>query len=161
MTLNINYEQLIKDSLKIAIKELLKSVSKTGLPGKHHFFISFITDFPGVEIAEWMKKDYPNDMTIVIQNWFDDLQVDDQYFSIVLNFKNKPEKMKIPFASIISFSDPSVNFSLQFENSIKQNLEPLTDKTKNKENSKSSDEDFHTEEKNNIIKFEKFKKLDK
>ena len=72
-----------------------------------------------------MIKDYPNDMTIVIQNWFEDLQVDDQYFSIVLNFKNKPEKMKIPFASIISFSDPSVNFSLQFENSIKQNLEPL------------------------------------
>ena len=66
MTLNINYEQLIKDSLKVAIKELLKSISKEGLPGKHHFFISFITNFPGVEISEWMIKDYPNDMTIVI-----------------------------------------------------------------------------------------------
>ena len=161
MTLNINYEQLINDSLKIAIKELLKDVSKKGLPGKHHFFISFISKFPGVEIAEWMIKDYPNDMTIVIQNWFEDLQVDDQYFSIVLNFKNKPEKMKIPFASIISFSDPSVNFSLQFENSIKQNLEPLIELKENKERSKSSDQDFQTEEKNNIIQFEKFKKLDK
>ena len=122
-----------KDSLKVAIKELLKSVSKKGLPGKHHFFISFITNFPGVEISEWMIKDYPNDMTIVIQNWFEDLQVDDQYFSVVLNFKNKPEKMKIPFASIISFSDPSVNFSLQFENSMKQNLETMID-TKEKYN---------------------------
>ncbi len=161
MTLNINYEQLIKDSLKIAIKELLKSVAIKGLPGKHHFFISFVTNFPGVQIAEWMIKDYPNDMTIVIQNWFEDLQVDEQYFSVVLNFKNKPEKMKIPFASIISFSDPSVNFSLQFENSIKQNLEPLIELKENKERSKSSDQDFQTEEKNNIIQFEKFKKLDK
>ena len=161
MTLKINYEELIKDSLKIAIKELLKSISKKGLPGNHHFFISFNTNFPGVEIAEWMVKDYPNDMTIVIQNWFEDLQVDDQYFSVVLNFKNKPEKMKIPFASIISFSDPSVNFSLQFENSIKQNLEPLIELKENKEKSKSSDQDFQREEKNNVIQFEKFKKLDK
>ena len=158
MTLNINYEQLIKDSLKVAIKELLKGVSKKGLPGKHHFFISFVTNFPGVQIAEWMIKDYPNDMTIVIQNWFEDLQVDEQYFSVVLNFKNKPEKMKIPFDSIISFSDPSVNFSLQFENSIKQNLKPLIELKENKERSKSSDQDFQTEEKNNIIQFEKFKK---
>jgi hypothetical protein len=158
MTLNINYEQLIKDSLKIAIKELLKSVAIKGRPGNHHFFISFITNFPGVQIAEWMIKDYPNDMTIVIQNWFEDLQVDDQYFSVVLNFKNKPEKMKIPFASIISFSDPSVNFSLQFENSIKQNLEPLTDSKENNSISKSSNDDFHAKEKNNVIQFEKFKK---
>ena len=161
MTLNINYERLIKDSLKIAIKELLKSVSKKGLPGKHHFFISFITKFPGVEIAEWMIKEYPKDMTIVIQNWFEDLEVDDQYFSIVLNFKNKPEKMKIPFDSIISFSDPSVNFSLQFENSMKQNLETMIDTKENYVKSESSDNDLRMEETNNIIQFEQFKKLDK
>ena len=161
MTLKINYEKLIKDSLKIAIKELLKSISKKGLPGNHHFFISFSTNFPGVEIAEWMIKDHPNDMTIVIQNWFENLQVDDQYFSVVLNFKNKPEKMKIPFASVISFSDPSVNFSLQFENSVKQNFKPLTDSKEPNKKSKSSNDDFHAEEKNNVIQFEKFKKLDK
>jgi hypothetical protein len=108
-----------------------------------------------------MIKDYPNDMTIVIQNWFEDLQVNDQYFSVILNFKNKPEKMKIPFASIISFSDPSVNFSLQFENSIQQNLEPLTDSEADSKTSKSSNNDFNTEEKNNVIQFEKFKKSDK
>ena len=161
MTLNINYEQLIKDSLKVAIKELLKSVSKKGLPGKHHFFISFITNFPGVEISEWMIKDYPNDMTIVIQNWFEDLKVDDKYFSIVLNFKNKPEKMKIPFASIISFSDPSVNFSLQFEDLTKQKLESLIDSKESNDKSESSSEKFSLEEKNNVIQFEKFKKSDK
>ena len=131
MTFTINYEDIIKDSLKNAIKKLLLDVSLEGLPGDHHFYISFITSFPGVKIAEWMIKDYPNKMTIVIQNWYENLNIDDKCFSIVLNFKNKPEKMKIPFASIISFSDPSVNFSLQFENSIKQNLEPLINSKEN------------------------------
>ena len=161
MTLNINYEQLIKDSLKTAIKGLLKSVSEQGLPGDHHFFISFNTNFEGVEISDWMVGKYPNEMTIVIQNWFENLNVDDQCFSIVLNFNNKPEKMKIPFDSIISFSDPSVNFSLQFENSMKQNLETMIDTKEKNVKTESSDEDFRIEETNNIIQFEQFKKLDK
>ena len=161
MTFNINYDQLIKDSLKIAIKKLLRDVAEKGLPGNHHFYISFITKFPGVEIAEWMIKEYSNDMTIVIQNWFQELQVDDQCFSIVLNFKNKPEKMKIPFNSIISFSDPSVDFSLQFERSTKQNYEPFIETMENNEKSKSSHKDLNVEENNNVIQFEKFKKLDK
>ena len=161
MTLNINYEQLIKNSLKIAIKELLKSISEEGLPGKHHFYISFITKFPGVEISEWMMEDYPNEMTIVIQNWFEDLNVDDQYFSIVLNFNNKPEKMKIPFDSIVSFSDPSANFSLQFEDANKENLSSLIDTKENNGKSTLSDEEVSIEEKNNVIQFEKFKKSDK
>ena len=160
MTLNINYEQLIKDSLKTAIKGLLKSVSEQGLPGDHHFFISFNTNFEGVEISDWMVGKYPNEMTIVIQNWFENLNVDDQFFNIVLSFNNKPEKIKIPFDSIISFSDPSVNFSLQFENSINQNLETLIDSSKNMEKSKSNNKDLKLEKNNNIIQFEKFKKLD-
>jgi hypothetical protein len=127
MTFTINYEEIIKDSLKNAIKKLLLNVSLKGLPGDHHFYISFITNFPGVKIAEWMMKDFPNDMTVVIQNWFENLHVDDKGFSIVLNFKNKPEKLSIPFESIISFSDPSVNFSLQFESSVSQNLETIMD----------------------------------
>ena len=160
MTLNINYEQLIKDSLKLAIKELFKSVSEQGLPGDHHFFISFNTNFEGVEISDWMEEKYPNEMTIVIQNWFENLNVDDQFFNIVLNFNNKPEKMKIPFDSIISFSDPSVNFSLQFENSINQNLEPLIDSSKNMGKPESNNKDLKLEKNNNIIQFKKFKKLD-
>ena len=160
MTLDINYEQLIKNSLKIAIKELLKSVSEKGLPGHHHFFISFNTNFEGVEISDWMVGKYPNEMTIVIQNWFENLKVDDQCFDIVLNFNNKPEKMKIPFDSIISFSDPSVNFTLQFENSINQNLEPLIDSKDNKEKYEPNNKDLKLEKNNNVIQFEKFKKLD-
>ena len=158
MTFTINYEEIIKDSLKNAIKKLLLDVSLNGLPGDHHFYISFITNLPDVKIAEWMMKDYPNEMTIVIQNWFENLHVDDKFFSIILNFKNKPEKLTIPFESIISFSDPSVNFSLQFEGSVSQNLDTIID-TKEKDTQTQSDkDDLETEQNNNIIQFEKYKK---
>ena len=158
MTFKINYEEIIKDSLKIAIKKLLLDVSLKGLPGDHHFYISFITNFPGVKIAEWMMKDYPNEMTIVIQNWFENLHVDDKSFSIVLNFKNKPEKLNIPFESIISFSDPSVSFSLQFESSVSQNLETIMDIKEKDPQTQSDKDDLESEKNNNIIQFEKYKK---
>ena len=158
MTFTINYEEIIKDSLKKAIKKLLQNVSLKGLPGDHHFYISFITNYPGVKIAEWMMKDYPNEMTIVIQNWFENLHVDDKGFSIVLNFKNQPEKMTIPFESIISFSDPSVNFSLQFEGSVNQNLETIMDIKEKDPQTQSDKDDLESEQNNNIIQFEKYKK---
>ncbi len=158
MTFTINYEEIVKDSLKKAIKGLLQNVSLKGLPGDHHFYISFITNYPGVKIAEWMMKDYPNEMTIVIQNWFENLHVDDKGFSIVLNFKNQPEKMTIPFESIISFSDPSVNFSLQFEGSVNQNLETIMDIKEKDSQTQSDKDDLESEQNNNIIQFEKYKK---
>ncbi len=158
MTFKINYEEIIKDSLKIAIKKLLLDVSLKGLPGDHHFYISFITNFPGVKIAEWMMNDYPNEMTIVIQNWFENLHVDDKSFSIVLNFKNKPEKLTIPFESIISFSDPSVSFSLQFEGSVSQNLETIMDIKEKDPQTQSDKDDLESEKNSNIIQFEKYQK---
>ncbi len=160
MTLTINYEDIIKDSLKNSIKKLLMDVSLKGLPGDHHFYIAFITNFPGVKIAEWMMKEYPNEMTIVIQNWFKDLYVDDKDFGVTLNFKNKTEKMIIPFESILSFSDPSVNFSLQFESSVSQNLEPIMEETESVSQSQSHNDWQKTQRNNNIIQFEKYKKLD-
>ena len=160
MTFNINYEEIIKDSLKNAIKKLLLEISLEGLPGNHYFYISFITNFPGVKIAKWMIKDYPNEMTIVIQNWFENLHVDDKEFSVVLNFKNKPEKLTIPFGSILSFSDPSVNFSLKFEGSLSQNLETIMDTKENDSQPQSFNDDLKSEQNNNIIQFEKYKKLD-
>ena len=158
MTFTINYEEIIKDSLKNAIKKLMLDVSLKGLPGDHHFYITFITNFSGVEIAKWMRNDYPNEMTIVIQNWFENLHVDDKNFSIVLNFKNKPEKLNIPFESIISFSDPSVNFSLQFEGSVSQNFETIMDIKEKDPQTQSDKDDLESEKNNNIIQFEKYKK---
>ena len=158
MTFTINYEDIIKDSLKNAIKKVLLDVSLKGLPGDHHFYISFITNFPGVKIAEWMMNDYPNEMTIVIQNWFENLHVDDKGFSIVLNFKNKPEKLTIPFESVLSFSDPSVSFSLQFEGSVSQNLETIMDTKENDPQPQLDKDESESEKDSNIIQFEKYKK---
>ena len=160
MTFTINYEEIIKDSLKKAIKKLLQNVSLNGLPGDHHFYISFITSFTGVKIAEWMIKDYPNKMTIVIENWYENLNIDDKCFSIVLNFKNKPEKLTIPFDSIISFSDPSVNFSLKLENFVSENLENIMDLNETDSQLQPHNEALKSEQDNNIIQFEKYKKLD-
>ena len=163
MSFKIDYKKLIKDSHQKLIKKILKDVSKNGLPGEHHFYISFATRFPGVEIAEWMKNEYQNGMTIVIQNWFENLIVSDQFFSIILSFNNKPEKIIIPFDSIINFTDPSVNFSLQFEISLSKSLK---EETKRQLNQGSFNEEIKqlklkkndkVIKKDNIIKFDKYK----
>jgi len=163
MSFKIDYKKLIKVSHQKLIKKILKDVSKNGLPGEHHFYISFATKFPGVEIAEWMKNEYQNGMTIVIQNWFENLIVSDQFFSIILSFNNKPEKIIIPFDSIINFTDPSVNFSLQFEISLSKSLK---EETKRKLNQGSFNEEIKqlklkkndkVIKKDNIIKFDKYK----
>ena len=115
MTFRIDYEARIQEAFRQAIRKILLDVSNKGLPGKHHFYISFRSTYPGVQMSEWLIKKYPDDMTIVIQNWFAELVVGEQEFTIILNFNNSPEKMTIPLKSITNFSDPSVNFSLQLE----------------------------------------------
>ena len=95
--------------------DVLKNISKDGLPGNHHYFITFNTQSDGVIIADWIKERYPEEMTIVIQHWFDNLEVNDNKFSITLNFGDNPENLTIPWASVSTFVDPSVEFGLRFE----------------------------------------------
>ena len=95
--------------------DVLKNISKDGLPGNHHYFITFNTQSDGVIIADWIKKRYPEEMTIVIQHWFDNLEVNDNNFSITLNFGDNPENLTIPWASVSTFVDPSVEFGLRFD----------------------------------------------
>ncbi|WCR15214.1 hypothetical protein JHW44_06190 [Paracoccus seriniphilus] len=97
------------------IANVLRSIATDGLPGEHHFFITFDTRDEGVEMADWLRERYPEEMTIVIQHWFDNLTVDDDGFSITLNFGNSPEPMRIPFDALRTFVDPSVEFGLRFE----------------------------------------------
>jgi len=97
------------------IQSLLIRIAKDGLPGEHHFFITFDTMHPDVEIADWLSDRYPDEMTIVIQHWFDNLVVTDEGFSITLNFGDNPEPLYIPYDSIQTFVDPSVEFGLRFE----------------------------------------------
>ena len=97
------------------IQSLLVRIAKDGLPGEHHFFITFDTMHPDVEIADWLSDRYPGEMTVVIQHWFDKLVVTDEGFSITLNFGDNPEPLYIPYDSIQTFVDPSVEFGLRFE----------------------------------------------
>ncbi len=111
----IDYGNLMHDAMRGLIRDVLTGISETGLPGAHHFFISFDTAHPEVEIADWLSDRFPEDMTIVMQHWFEDLAVDDDGFAVTLNFGNQPERMYIPFDAIRTFVDPSVEFGLRFE----------------------------------------------
>ena len=115
MTDKINYSQMMHCAMQGLMIELLENISEHGLPGSHHFFISFDTRNNGVKIAPWIKERYPEEMTIVIQNWFENLDVRKDDFSITLNFGDNPETLIIPWNSISTFVDPSVEFGLRFE----------------------------------------------
>jgi len=97
------------------IQEVLNDVQANGLPGQHHFFITFDTMHPDVEIADWLSDRYPEEMTVVMQHWFDNLTVTNEGFSVTLNFGDTPEPLYIPYDSIKTFVDPSVEFGLRFE----------------------------------------------
>ena len=116
MTRTIDYGNLMHRAMRGLIHEVLADVAATGrLPGQHHFFITFDTQHPDVEIADWLSDRYPGEMTIVIQHWFADLEATDEGFSVTLNFGDNPEPLYIPYDSIKTFVDPSVEFGLRFE----------------------------------------------
>ena len=115
MTDSINYAHMMQKAMQGLMIDVLKNISKDGLPGNHHYFITFNTQSDGVIIADWIKERYPEEMTIVIQHWFDNLEVNDNNFSITLNFGDNPENLTIPWASVSTFVDPSVEFGLSFK----------------------------------------------
>ncbi|MCV6593356.1 MAG: ClpXP protease specificity-enhancing factor SspB [Silicimonas sp.] len=115
MSDTIDYGNLMHHAMRGLIKKVLRDVAQNGLPGQHHFFITFDTMHPDVEIADWLSDRYPDEMTIVMQHWFDGLDVTDEGFSVTLNFGDAPEPLYVPYDSIRTFVDPSVEFGLRFE----------------------------------------------
>ena len=113
----LDYGTLMHDAMLGLIREVLTRVERNGLPGEHHFFISFATGSPGVEIPDWLRDRFPDTMTIVMQHWFDDLEVGPKGFGITLSSNDQPEHLYIPYNSIRNFIDPSVEFALKFESS--------------------------------------------
>ena len=111
----LNYGQLMQKAMRRMMADVLSEVAENGLPGEHHFYISFETDHPGVDIPDWLRESYPDEMTIVLQDWFDDLAVTPDRFSVTLNFSNQPYTLVIPFGAVRTFVDPSVRFGLKFE----------------------------------------------
>ncbi len=115
MSTTIDYGNLMHRAMRGLIQEVLTDVQKDGLPGQHHFFVTFDTMHPDVEIADWLSDRYPGEMTVVIQHWFDNLDVTNEGFTITLNFGDNPETLYIPYDAIKTFVDPSVEFGLRFE----------------------------------------------
>jgi hypothetical protein len=111
----IRYDVLVQEALRSVVRKVLSEVAKTGLPGEHHFYVSFDTGHPGVRISGRLRQRYPSEMTIVIQHQFWDLQVTEHWFEVALSFSGVPEKLHVPFSAVKGFVDPSVEFGLQFE----------------------------------------------
>lgn len=111
----IDYGNLMHRAMRGLIQTVLSDVAKAGLPGDHHFFITFDTGVSGVKMAKWLHDRYPDEMTLVLQHWFEDLTVTDDGFSVTLNFGNNPENIAVPFDAVRTFVDPSVEFGLRFE----------------------------------------------
>ena len=110
----INYKALIENAMLNMVRDILKKISQSGLPKNHHFLITFFSNSKGVIIPDWMKEKYPDKMTIIIRNWFENLYVTEKKFQISLNFNNTVEQMTIPFSSLELFADPSVDFAVSF-----------------------------------------------
>ena len=129
MTDTLDYGSLMHRAMRGLIFNVLEQVRDHGLPGNHHFFITFDTTHPDVQLADWLKDRYPEEMTVVIQHWFDNLVVREDGFSITLNFGDQPEPIQIPFDAIQTFVDPSVEFGLRFENQDTDENEAEADET--------------------------------
>jgi uncharacterized protein len=112
----IPYDEIVQEALRAVVGRVLGSVASTGgLPGNHHFYITFKTQAPGVDIPRRLIERFPDEMTIVLQHRFWDLAVDDERFSVGLSFNSVPSTLTIPFAAITGFHDPAVNFELRFQ----------------------------------------------
>jgi len=111
----IRYDILAQEALRGVMRKVLQEVARTRLPGNHHFFITFMTNAPGVRISSRLRERYPEQMTIVLQFQYWDLKVTDAGFEVGLSFSDTPEKLEVPFSAVRGFYDPSVNFELEFD----------------------------------------------
>jgi uncharacterized protein len=111
----MRYDQLAQNALRGVVRDALRKIQRTGLPGEHHFYIAFNTRYPGVGLSPRIAERYPREMTVVLQHQFWNLTITEDRFEVELSFDNIPEKLIIPFSSIKGFLDPSVQFGLQFE----------------------------------------------
>ncbi len=129
----IPYDEIVQEALRAVVGRVLGQVVAEGgsLPGNHHFYITFKTGAPGVSIPAHLCERFPDEMTIVLQNKFWDLTVEDSFFSVGLSFNQMPAKLVIPFSAITAFVDPAVDFGLQFQAAISEDLPEPHDHAQN------------------------------
>lgn len=151
-----NYGQLMQKAMRSLMSDVLGRVAEDGLPGDHHFYICFETDHPGVDIPEWLHEKYPEEMTIVLQEWFDDLAVTNDRFSVTLNFSDQAYKLVVPFASVRTFVDPSVKFGLKFD--AHDPDEPDDPETRDGPEPQTEEEAATREDGADVVSLDKFRK---
>ncbi len=122
----IRYDLLVQDALRGMVRDLLTRASREGLPGDHHFFVTFKTHAPGVQLSARMKAQYPDEITIVLQHQFWDLSVSERQFEVGLSFSNIPERLIVPFAALTGFHDPVAPFTLKFEPLVEEAETPAS-----------------------------------
>lgn len=111
----LRYDLMVQDALKGVVRKILTEAARDGLPGEHHFYVTFRTEAPGVRMSQRLREKHPEEMTIVLQHQFWDLSVGDHSFEVGLSFSGVPERLLVPFDAISTFFDPSVQFGLKFE----------------------------------------------
>ncbi len=111
----LRYDRMVEDALRSVVRRSLVYVAEKGLPGNHHFYITFRTDHAGVNIPQVLKERYPGEMTIVLQHQFWGLEISEVEFAVTLSFADVPHRLVVPFPSVTAFADPSVRFGLQFD----------------------------------------------
>jgi len=114
----LNYEKLMEDALRTVVREALRKIASSGLPAGHHLYISFKTQAEGVQMSEALRKQFPDEMTIVLQHEYWDLKVEKAEFRVTLNFDKVPHELVIPLSAISEFADQGANFGLQFAGNL-------------------------------------------
>ena len=109
------YDRMVERALRGVVREALARTAASGLPGAHHFYITFQTKHPGAKIPDSLASQYPDEMTIVLEHQFWDLEIEEDRFAVTLSFQSRPERLTVPFEAITAFTDPSVKFGLQFQ----------------------------------------------
>lgn len=154
----IPYEDYVQAALRGVVARILKGVDPAGLPGNHHFYIAFRTRYPGVVVPKSLLEKYPDEMTIVLQNRFWDLQVHEDYFEVGLSFNQTPTKIVVPFNALIGFVDPAVNFGLQFQPPEVEAAAPEAEPAIAATDAPAAEEPASDEPATNVITLDRFRK---
>lgn len=163
-TVHLRYDKMVERALRGVVREALEEVAANGLPGDHHFYITFLTRHPGVRMPEFLRAQYKREMTIVLQFQFFDLMVRRDGFGVTLSFGGAGERLEIPFEAIVTFADPAVNFALQFQTEQSEDedeeLEALSDEAGEEldEEEKPADEAGDEPETGKVVALDAFRK---
>ena len=120
----LRYDKMVEAALRGVVREVLARTAASGRPGAHHFYVTYRSRFPGVVLPDFLLAQYPEEMTIVLENQFWDLEVQEDHFAVTLSFQNRSERLTVPFAAITAFADPAVKFGLQFQAQIGDEAAP-------------------------------------